>query len=186
MNLRQTLPVLAFATVCCMLLSCSASTPHPDSGSAPMPSPDRIILLTRHAEKADYSSDPGLSIEGAHRAIALSELPVTQEVNEIYTTSYRRTIETALPLAQRLGILSRTVNFTGSHAALRALTDDLLDSAKAGTVLVVGHSNTVPLIIQSLGGPSDIFLTEEDFGDLFILTIDGEGRVSLERERYGD
>ena len=52
---------------------------------------------------------------------------------------------------------------------------------------MVGHSNTVPMIIAELGGPGDVFLTEEDYGDLFILTLDADGNFAgIERTRYGD
>lgn len=150
----------------------------------------QTILITRHAEKADYSADPALSDQGLRRAEALSLLPETQSVGTIITTQYRRTAETAAPVAIRQGILSRVINATASPDSLERLAQEILESAdpseENGTVLVVGHSNTVPLIIRQLGGPEDIFLTEEDFGELFILTIDEDGMVVLKRMRYGD
>jgi len=157
--------------------------------SATMP---RTVLITRHAEKAELTADPSLSDQGLRRAEALSLLSETQSVGTIITTEYRRTSETAAPLAIRQGIHSRVVNATASPESLRALAGEILENADPGTengtvlVVVVGHSNTVPLIIRQLGGPADIFLTEEDFGDLFILTIEADGSVDLQRKRYGD
>jgi len=150
----------------------------------------RTVLITRHAEKAELTADPSLSDQGLRRAEALSLLPETQSVGTIITTEYRRTSETGAPLAMRQGIHSRIVKATASPESLRALAQEILENAdpstENGTVLVVGHSNTVPLIIRQLGGPADIFLTEEDFGDLFILTIEEDGSVDLKRKRYGD
>lgn len=146
----------------------------------------RTVLITRHAEKGDFSADPPLSDQGMRRAEALSLLPETQSVTTVITTQYRRSIETAAPAAVRQGLLSRVVNATARPDDLKALADEILESAEFGTVLVVGHSNTVPLIIRELGGPADIVLTEEDYGDLFILTINSGGEVSMERSRYGD
>lgn len=172
------------------LSACAGSSPASrisEPHSAPMP---RTVLITRHAEKADLSADPPLSDQGLRRAEALSLLPETQSVGTIFTTQYRRTMETASPVALRQGILPQAINATASPGSLQKLADLIVENANPnaenGTVLVVGHSNTVPLIIRQLGGPADLFLTEEDFGDLFILTIAEDGSVDLQRQRYGD
>lgn len=177
------LALLLGALTC--LSACTASSDAPLSES-PAPEMTRTILITRHCEKGEFSADPPLSDRGMRRAEALSLLPQTQSVATVITTQFRRTIETGAQVAVRQGILSRVVNATARPDALQSLADEILESAEHGTVLVVGHSNTVPLIIRQLGGPADIFLTEEDFGDLFILTIDDGGEVSIERTRYGD
>jgi broad specificity phosphatase PhoE len=172
------------------LSACATSDSDPRTSKPRTATMPRTVLITRHAEKADFSADPALSDQGLRRAEALSLLPEAQSVGTIITTQYRRTTETGAPLAIRQGILSRVVNATASPESLRLLTQEILASAdpnaENGAVLVVGHSNTVPLIIRELGGPGDMFLTEEDFGDLFILTIDDDGTVDMKRMRYGD
>lgn len=176
--------MLLSAIALCMGACASPNNAAPtNANEASMP---RTVLITRHAEKGDLSADPPLSDQGMRRAEALSMLPETQSVITVITTQFRRTIETAAPVAVRQGLLSRVVNATARPDDLRALADEILESAEYGTVLVVGHSNTVPLIIRELGGPADIVLTEDDYGDLFILTIGQNGTVSLERTRYGD
>jgi phosphohistidine phosphatase SixA len=45
--------------------------------------------------------------------------------------------------------------------------------AEAGTVLVVGHSNTVPEIVAQLGGARPADLAETDYGDIFRVRRDG-------------
>lgn len=167
-------------------LGCAGSAPSEMATEMGTRSSIRTVLLTRHAEKADLSADPMLSVEGAQRAAALSELEAVRGVRSIFTTEYRRTIETAMPVARRLGILSRPVQATGSRIGLEQLARDILDAAVVGDVLVVGHSNTVPRVIEALGGPGDIVLREEDFGDLFILRIADDGTVEMERLRYCD
>jgi len=184
---RSVLALLLGALTC--LSACSSST-DPQLSESPAPEMTRTILITRHAEKGDFSADPPLSERGLRRAEALSLHPETQSVTTVITTQFRRTVETGAAVAVRQGILSRVANATARPDALQSFADEILESAEYGTVLVVGHSNTVPLIIRQLGGPEDIFLTEEDFGDLFILTIydggDDGGEVSFERTRYGD
>ena len=68
----------------------------------------RAIFLVRHAERAAISgrvpSDTGLSAEGKMRAQHLVETLKDAKITAIYTSEYKRTKETATPLAQSLGI----------------------------------------------------------------------------------
>lgn len=185
---RRLPPLLAIAASLSTLLLAGCTTPATDSPAMASPPFNRTVLITRHAEKQRFSADPSLSERGAQRAEALSRLPEAQAVTTIITTQFRRAVETALPLADRLGIEPRIIPATARPDALRAMASDIRASAANGTVLVVGHSNTVPMVIAALGGPDDIFLAEEtDFGDLFVLTLDADGNFAgIERGRYGD
>jgi len=53
------------------------------------------------------------------------------------------------------------------------------------TVLVVGHSNSVPAIIAALGGPKLPELCDAEYSRLFVLVIDGSGPARLTRASYG-
>jgi hypothetical protein len=55
---------------------------------------------------------------------------------------------------------------------------------RGGTVLVVGHSNTVPAILRSLGATERIAITEDTYDDLFQLTLAPEG-PTLHHLHYG-
>ncbi len=179
--------ILAVATLLSTLLLAGCATPSSQTPAMDEPQPERTVLVTRHAEKGRFSADPSLSERGVQRAEALSLLPVSEGVRTIITTQFKRTIETAQPLADRLGVEPRVINATARPNDLRSLAEEIRDGATKGTVLVVGHSNTVPMIIAELGGPGDVFLTEEDYGDLFILTLDADGNFAgIERTRYGD
>jgi len=54
-------------------------------------------------------------------------------------------------------------------------------------VAVVGHTDTVPKIIEELGGGSarEIEIEEWEFDKLFVLFINPAGRVTLLKLRYG-
>ena len=130
------------------------------------------VFLVRHAERADASpgappamaTDPDLSAAGRARAESLATLLKDAKITAIFTTEFKRTQQTAAPLAKALG-LTPTVVSSKSEA-------DLVKRLKAakGNVLVVGHSNTVPEIIKALGVTTPVSIGDDDFDNLFLLT----------------
>jgi broad specificity phosphatase PhoE len=127
----------------------------------------RTIFLVRHAERAAISghvpSDTGLSLAGQARARRLAEALKDARIAAIYTTEYKRTQETAAPLARSLGVRPEVV----SADDLRSLVAKL--RAARGNVLVVGHSNTLPQIISALGISSRVTVAESDYDNLFLV-----------------
>lgn len=103
------------------------------------------IFIVRHAEKVESADkDPDLSEAGRARADSLAKLLKDAEIKAIYTTEFKRTQQTAAPLAQALGIEAKiaSANATDLGAKLRA---------GAANALVVGHSNTIPDLVKELG-----------------------------------
>ena len=86
-------------------------------------------------------------------------------------------------MAEKNGLTPITV---AAANPLRAHLDGIVAKVKehAGrTVLVVGHSNTVPLIVRALGGPDVGAIADSEYADMFTLVIDGD-KVRLVRSRY--
>ena len=54
-----------------------------------------------------------------------------------------------------------------------------------GVVLIVGHSNTIPLIIAALGGPKMPDLCDSEYANLFVLEMPTSGPPRLIRGKYG-
>ncbi len=134
-----------------------------------------VIFLVRHAERAAISghvpSDTGLSPEGRARAEALAQALKDAQIAAIYTTEYKRSNETAAPLAQSLGIRPEVI--PGDD--LRSLVAKL--KAAQGNVLVVGHSNTLPQIISALGISSRVTVAESDYDNLFVVVCSPKPRL---------
>jgi broad specificity phosphatase PhoE len=130
--------------------------------------------VMRHLQKAE-GQDPALSEEGARNAQLLAARFAGDRPTAIYASTTRRARETAAPLAARLGLAVKEYDprdTPGLVARARAET---------GTVLIVGHSNTVPEIVAQLGGARPADLAESDYGDIFRVRRDGNvERLRLE------
>jgi len=137
------------------------------------------VFLVRHAERADagmatagtMATDPDLSPEGRARAESLATALKDAGIIAIYATEYRRTQQTAAPLARALGLQVTTIKSGESAPLMQAL------NAATGNVLVVGHSNTVPTVIKQLGVTAPVTIGESDYDNLFIVTTGAEPRM---------
>lgn len=143
----------------------------------------RMVILTRHAERADGAAtmgspggnDPKLSAAGTARAEKLEAMLADADIKAIFTTEYARTKDTAAPLAGKIKVSPEVV----PAAELNALIGKI-KSHPHDTVLIVGHSNTVPVIIKSLGGP-DVFIGDDEYDSLFFYV---PATRTLTRVRY--
>ena len=145
----------------------------------------RTFVLVRHAEKGtDSPQDPALSEAGVARARELARHLEHAGVTHIFTSEFRRTRETAAPLAIKTGIVATTA----AAKDLPALESALQSLPRNSLALVVGHSNTVPGLVKLLAGKSgekvDLTLNETDYDRLFVVTQWGEGQASLLSLRY--
>jgi broad specificity phosphatase PhoE len=145
------------------------------------------IVVVRHAEKQAEGADPELTQAGEARADSLAGLLRDAPVSAVLVTQYRRTVLTAAPVIE--GHAPETVRLPVSsdeiqeHADL--IRDRILADYAGATVLVVGHSNTVPAIVESFGPWTVEALSESDYDRLFVINHRPETRSSLIRARYG-
>lgn len=148
-------------------------------------SAQKMVILTRHAERADGQAtmstpsgapaDPKLSAAGAARAQKLATMLADAGIAAMFTTEFARTKDTAAPLAAALKQTPAVV----AAAQTAALIDQIKTHAN-DTVFVVGHSNTVPAIIKALGGP-DVTIGDAEYDNLFIYV---PATKTLTRIRY--
>jgi phosphohistidine phosphatase SixA len=85
-------------------------------------------------------------------------------ITAIYVTEYKRTQQTAAPLAAAIRvtpIVIKADDATGLAAAIKATK---------GNPLVIGHSNTVPAAIKALGVPTDVKIGDDDYDSLFVAS----------------
>lgn len=145
------------------------------------------LIFVRHAEKASVpEADPGLTDAGQARARALArvlhDVDVVAGVDAIYTSQFRRAQRTAAPLANALEL---DVNVADADA-VAALMESILRKHKGEIVLIVGHSDTIAPMIAELGGSKKLpEIVEDEYDNLYIVTIPWFGKVKTLRLRYG-
>jgi broad specificity phosphatase PhoE len=123
------------------------------------------VFIVRHAEKADDSKDAELSEAGRARAEVLANMLRDSKISVIYTTEFKRTQQTAGPLAKALGLTITTLPAANNAALVAKLR------TSAGNSLVVGHGNTIPDVIKALGISEPVNISERDYDNLFVVVL---------------
>lgn len=143
--------------------------------------PVRTVILVRHAERAG-GIDPsvGISEVGRCRAKVLAGMLADAKVQGIYTSEVERTQQTAEPLAEKLGIRPEVV----PAKDIDILAAKLRAGAAEGTLLVVGHSNTVPAVVERLSGETEPPIGESEYDRLFVVTLIGPNQAKVVTLRY--
>ncbi len=127
----------------------------------------RQIFLSRHMEKATSGQDPALSPCGVAQAQAFAAQLKNTPLPWLMHTPYQRTKQTAEAFSQQGRQL-----LSYDPRQLDQLSTEL--NNKAGNVLVIGHSNTIPALVAKLTGETVAPLTEQDYGRIYILTQQGK------------
>lgn len=140
------------------------------------------VIVLRHAEKAaEPAADPDLSAAGLERARRLAALLGATKISAVYASDRLRTQRTAAPLAARVG-LAVTVR---DAKDVQGLLDDIGSRQVGRTVVVVGHSNTVPEIVRSLTrGRHAVTLADDEFDRIFVVTVTRFGPPAVTELRY--
>ena len=143
------------------------------------------IILVRHAEKAAQpANDPPLTAAGEARAAALVEVARDAGVTAVITTPFARTRGTARPIAEALGLTPDVVDPRAPQHP-EQVAELVRTKYAGGVVLVVGHSNTIPAIVAALGAKEPPPICDDEYDDVFIVTVPETGPARVVRARYG-
>lgn len=156
--------------------------------------PDTVYLV-RHTEKQKIPGerDPDLSKKGVERAKSLAQALKDTTVNKVFASQYKRTQQTVAPTSKikKLEVIVRDAK------AVKDLSDEIMSSCNE-TILVAGHSNTVPQLLKSLGLKFEVTVAgknlrfepviylndKEDYGSLFKVTFSKDGSPELELSAF--
>ncbi len=145
------------------MFSCSSND---DSQPVQQQPVQTVIYLIRHAEKEGSGADPNLSAAGLQRANNWAVILQDVTFEAFYSTNYNRTLQTIQPTATNNGkevTLYDPANFS---------LEDVIADHGGTNVLIVGHSNTIPELINAYLG-AEIYpdMAETEFGNLYKISI---------------
>lgn len=120
----------------------------------------------RHAEKVDASKNPDLSTAGFERARIWDEIFADVKFDAIYSTDFKRTLQTVTPIAATQKIAIKLYDPNTVSAAI------FKKENLGKKILIVGHSNSIPQFVNQLINEK-IYLDIADttFGNLYIVVI---------------
>lgn len=120
----------------------------------------------RHAEKADSSKNPDLSEKGLERALEWKALFSAIQFDAVYSTDFKRTLQTIHPIVVENDQLLKFYN-------PQILDIETFKKETIGkTILIVGHSNTIPKMVNQLIKENKYGdIAENQFGNLYIVTL---------------
>ncbi len=135
------------------------------------------FILVRHAEKADDGTrNPPLTEEGKLRAQYLSTLLRDQSISGLYSTPYKRTEETLKHIADQKSLVIQSYNPLESNEWL----EGLIKKHEGNTIVISGHSNTIPTLANALLGRETFTqFDESDYANLILIVTSSVGKGKL-------
>jgi broad specificity phosphatase PhoE len=169
---------LGLALGALLLVSCNPAPPPPAPAAAPS-----TLFLVRHAEKAGEEGDVPLTEAGAARARELARVLGEAGVRQIYTTQYQRNVDTAKPLAEKLGIAPMVIPADN----VEELVERLKATPPGEAALVVSHTDKLPMIGEKLGIPFPA-VAHTEYDRLTVVTLvvtAGQAKADARILRFG-
>lgn len=128
--------------------------------------------LIRHAEK-DRSNcnnkNPELSKKGIIRAEKWSQIFDELKIDAVYATDYNRTLQTAATTAKNKKLTIKKYHPKNINMV------SFIKETNGQSVLIVGHSNTIPNFTNKLIGKNEYLDMDDDDNDnLYLVTIEGD------------
>jgi broad specificity phosphatase PhoE len=165
---------LAAQATLALLVAACAGLPSPASHPA--------FVVLRHAEKLDDGTrDPGLSAEGRARAGVVAGRLRHVPLEGAWASQYLRTLQTAEPAVRARAV--PVVRYDAGESP-QSLAARLRAAHTGGTVLVVGHSNTVPGLVAALCACEVAPLDESQYDRWFELHPGADGGLVLREARF--
>ena len=135
------------------------------------------FFLVRHAEKQE-GDDPDLTQKGVERAKRLATILKEVPLKTIFSTDTKRTRATVAPIAELLNL--EIVNYSAENQI--DLIESTLKYGAGDNYLIVGHSNTIPNILNLFKGKKVYENIDGSiYDDLFVvITKPGEDTQIIE------
>jgi len=133
------------------------------------------VFLIRHAPTVDDGTrDRSLSAAGEAQAARWAAVFASEAIDMIYSTDYKRTQATAQAIAASQGDLAIT-----SYDANALDIEQLMSEIDGKIVVIVGHSNTTPLVANGfLGEEKYAQFGHDEYGTVIVVQYSGKAPAS--------
>jgi len=150
-----------------------------------LPAAPNLVILVRHGERDSQAADAPLNAAGRDRARELAHVleawtAAGARIRALFATERQRTQQTLEPLSASTHVPITIVNTKETDSLVKKIL-----AFHGGIVVVAGHSNTLPEIMEALGAPSGIEIADADFSHLFVLTKPGASPAQVVDLCYG-
>ncbi|MBT5877384.1 MAG: histidine phosphatase family protein [Candidatus Latescibacteria bacterium] len=167
------------------------------AGTGPSVDAQPTVYIVRHAEKV--ATWPGgildayhpLSIEGVARAESLATIFDVGSIAGIYSSRTTRTVHTALPLSQKLGLPIMEATACQDTSLILDFYGEIIRNYKSDqSVLLISHSDIIPHLMLKAGLPLDCWPEQGISGrpgqELLISGYTGIWRIDLSKSMNGE
>ena len=137
-----------------------------------------VVYIVRHAEKAGEKGGVALTDEGQARAEKLAGMLKDVPLTGVHSTDTLRTRSTAQPAATGHGLEVQLYDPRAPSKLVMAL------QTQKGHHLVVGHSNTIDVMVEVLGGDPGVTIRDDEYDRLYIVIMNEEAHVSTSLLRF--
>lgn len=137
-----------------------------------------VFYIVRHAEKDTAGgSNADLNPIGRGRANALIDMFKRTRIQKVYSTDVPRTKSTAIPLAK---FKRRPVEIYNAKKQKEFL-ESVLAEGSGRKIFIVGHSNTVPHLVNILrGGTEEKDLPDSEYSRMYIVSVKKIGDAKMQ------
>ncbi|TDR16362.1 winged helix-turn-helix domain-containing protein [Marinicella litoralis] len=132
------------------------------------------IYILRHTEKADETSEnPVLSPAGIARAKYWKKVLQHTSFDQVFTTEFKRNIQTANLIASNSSVKPEM------YYPMSFDVVNFMNQIKGQTVLIIGHSNTIPDMVNRLINETKYPpMSHQNYNILYTITINENGETS--------
>src|SRR5689334_17061501 len=145
--------------------------------------PVTTVILVRHAEKKiePTNPDPDLAPEGVVRAQEIARVFANAGITTIFATQYKRTQQTVKPLSDHIGVPVTLLDSKQTDELVKRIQTQL----RGQTIFISGHNDTVPAIASALSGQKFPAIPDNEYDNVFIVTVYRFGKAKVIKLKYG-
>jgi 2,3-bisphosphoglycerate-dependent phosphoglycerate mutase len=148
------------------------------------------LIMVRHAEEDRSKEEIPLTDAGRRRAVELARVLRQVKIDAVFSTRTIRAGDTAKPTAEEKGLEVQVYDYK-DYTTLPLIVDGFLEKNKGKTVLVAGHSDDVPLMVnitrkEFAPGKAIPPMGKGVYDNLYVLVIPDKGVPKLLELKYGE